>query len=125
MLGATLGSEPYRNPAAIRASVERSEKGLPDGDQYLTDDLVCFVLTVSYGAENLSGGSAVIDELLKRFGRAHESSCMSFEHAEEVALLREQPLKPGKHAYEAPAVSISSLRRQGPRSQQQSPVEPS
>jgi hypothetical protein len=33
---------------------------------------------------------------------------MGFEHAEKVALLREQPLKPGKHDYDAPAVRILS-----------------
>ncbi len=83
--------------AGDRPAVERGQECLPDGDQHLADDVVGAVLVVLDRLEQHVGRRAVAGELLQGLRRFDQGRGMRLEHSEKVALLGQQPLKPGEH----------------------------
>ena len=79
------------------AAVERRQEGAPDAGQHLADNFVRLVLAVVDFAQVSGIRRSPVDQLVKRFGPGDESRGMGFEHAEEVAGLWKQPLKPVEH----------------------------
>ena len=101
-----------------RAAVERRQEGLPDRGQDFADDVVGAVLMLLDRLEQFVRRRGVRSELLQRIRSRDQRHGMGFEHAEKVAALGQQPLKPGEHRRPSTAdtpVAFSRSRFAGDR----------
>ena len=80
-----------------RAAVERRQERLADGGEDVANNVVGDMLPVLDGPQALFGRAAIGCKLLQCVRSRRQHRGVRFEHAEEVARLREQALKPTEH----------------------------
>ena len=85
------------NQRRDRTAIERRQERPADFGQDLPDHLVGIMLAIANGLQHIACRCGVAGQPPQRVGGADQSRGMGFEHAEEIALAGQKPLKPGKH----------------------------
>jgi heme exporter protein D len=86
------------NQIGDRAAVKGGQEGEPNLVKDLANDVVRLVLMVLDPLEELLRRAAVLREVAKRICRFDQSRRVRLEQAKEVALLRQEALKPAEHS---------------------------